>query len=386
MRKILSGLFFRLIKGYEILALVALLVFSSIVIDGYLIEQQSFSETYSGDVVSHISGEWGTVKIDHENYMDFRFANSGMSAYDLYRSDCEPVLKPANGNPIFYFYTDEMNFLCASLGVLITAPACLIVLFIPVFFGRMFSDGTIKNYIACGCSKRKIYTASLLFSCALDVAMVIVSIMIFAVFCLCCSWKPPVYLPVVITLFAASLLLLFTVTSVSLASLFISGRRTMPFIMGFVLTLVFIFTNIPTVFPFVLLIDSREIKSSESTDYVEYKYIERKNDEEGKYVQPFELRFDVFEFDAKMYYEGRELKIFEESTLSPAYRYALMTSIYINPAMIYQLTFNYEEVYIAPYMLYRDGLMAINIACNILWISVSNGIAIAVFRKREIAS
>jgi len=60
-----------------------------------------------------------------------------------------------------------------------------------------------------------------------------------------------------------------------------------------------------------------------------------------------------------------------------------MTSIYINPAMIYQLTFNYEDVYFAPYMLYHDGLAAINISCNILWITASNGIALAVFRKRE---
>ena len=384
MKKMFSGFIFRLTKGYEIAALIALLVFFSVVVDLYLFEQQTFSETYSDEGVSYYSGEWGTVKIDHENYKDFRYENSGLTAYDLYRSDCEPVLKPANDNPLSYFYTDEMNFLCSSLGVFIIAPACLIVLFIPIFFGRMFSDGTIKNYISCGYSKRKIYTASLLFSIVLDLAMVFVSILIFAVFCLRYSWKPPIYLPVVITLFAASLLLLFTVTSVSLASLFISGKRIAPFIAGFLLTLIFIFTNIPTVLPVYMLIDDSELlKPQDSKEFTEYMEIAEKNRNEGKYIQPFEIRLDVTDFKAKMYYEGKDLDIFSESKMPPASRYAIMTSIYINPAMIYQLTFNYEDVYFAPYMLYHDGLAAINISCNILWITASNGIALAVFRKRE---
>ncbi|MEE3472259.1 MAG: hypothetical protein VZR24_16525 [Butyrivibrio hungatei] len=71
------------------------------------------------------------------------------------------------------------------------------------------------------------------------------------------------------------------------------------------------------------------------------------------------------------------------------YRLVLPTdelAIFMNPASVYQLTFSYEGSELPPYMICRDGLAAVNIACNIFWITLSSGIGVSVFRKREVAS
>lgn len=71
------------------------------------------------------------------------------------------------------------------------------------------------------------------------------------------------------------------------------------------------------------------------------------------------------------------------------YRIILPTdelAIFMNPASVYQFTFSYEGSDLPPYMICRDGLAAVNIACNIFWITLSSGIGVSVFRKREVAS
>ena len=380
MKKIFSGLFFRLIKGYEIWPLITLLIASSFVFEWYLTINQDFLYDYRYEP-GYIS-EW-SLYIGPETVKKARFENCGMSAYDLYRIDSEPVLYGADtGLPLSYEY-DEMIFFCSSVGDMIIAPSVLIILFIPVFFGRLFSDGTLKNYIACGHSKGSIYLASLLFSFALDLFMVLINSLVFAGFCLYYAWKPPVYLPVVLALFASSMMLLFTITSICLAVLFITHSKVFPFIAGAAVEIILIFTTFMILLPINAILESKGIYPVESEEFAEYREI-CTSEERELYHSVFYKKFDLSEFSIDMFHDGKEIKIEYDSSLPPAIRYSLLAAIYMNPAMIHQMTFSYEEFYIPPYVMYRDGLIAINIASNIFWITVVSGVAVMVFRKREI--
>ena len=383
MRKILSGLFFRLIKGFEIWAIIALLIWASVAIDKILFATSDISAFRNESMNTVYDGKG---KESPELLVQERFEHSGMSAYDLYRGMCEPVeIKDSYNVNAFYESEEELVFFCSILGVLIIVPAVLIVLFIPVFFGRLFSDGTLKNYIACGQSKITLYLASLMFCFALDVFMVLVNALIFLCWCIYYAWKPPVYFPVVLGLFLSSLLLLFVITSVCLFALLASSKRSIPFIVGLLIVPVFLFTNLPALLPASKLIEAQELYSLDSAEYKAYMDIMMKNNEEEKYIQPYYVKLDPAEFRIKISYKGKEIPLYKESSLNPAFRSMLLATIYLNPAMVYQFTFNYEETILPSYVLYRDGFMAINIVNELLWITVFTGIGISRFRKHEIA-
>ena len=384
MRKILSGLFFRLIKGFEIWAMIALLIWSSVVMDKMLFANSAVS-AYRDEYIVSVGNSNGPVS--SETIVSQRFEYSEMSVADLYKYQCEPVLNTIVDPDAYaafdsYFPKEEMVFFCSNLGTQIIAPAMLIVLFIPVFFGKFFCDGTLKNYIACGYSKGTIYFASLLFCFALDVVMVFINFLIFSCWCMYYAWKPPIYFPVVLVLLSCTMLLLFTITSVCHAALFVSCKRALPFIIGFILAPCLLFTNAPVIEPYYAIEGSREIVEDEN--YENYLNIYVNNRHTGKYYQPYMYKFELSDFSQHIYYEGEEINIFAESNLNPVIRYSLEMAVFLNPASVYQFTFNFEEMVLPPYMICRDGLAAVNIACNIIWITLSSGIGVTVFRKREI--
>ena len=384
MKKIFSGLFFRLIKGYEIWPLIALLIASSFVFEWYLTIDQDFLSLYRSEGKICVEGYDWSVDVSSDNVRQFRFENSGISAYDFYRRECEPVLNGPDNSLPFSYEDDEMLFFCLSISELIILPAILIIIFIPVFFGRMYSDGTLKNYIACGHSKGSIYLSSLLFSFVLDLVMVLINFLVFAGFWLYYAWKPPVYLPVVLALFASSIMLLFTVTSICLAVLFISSSKIITFIVSVAVEAILIFTAFMILLPVNAILESQEIYPVESKEFAEYRELFIKNEEEGLYDSPFYERFNLSDFSIDLFHDGKEVKIEYDCALPPASRYALLAVIYLNPAMIHQMMLSYEEFYIPPYMMCRDGLIAINIASNIFWITVISGVTVIVLRKREI--
>ena len=123
----------------------------------------------------------------------------------------------------------------------------------------------------------------------------------------------------------------------------------------------------------------------DSAEYKAYMDIMMKNNEEEKYIQPYYVKMNPAEFRIMISYEGKEIPLYKESSLNPAFRSMLLVAIYLNPAMVYQFTFNYEESVLPSYVLYRDGFMAINIVNELLWITVFTGIGISRFRKHEIA-
>ena len=118
-----------------------------------------------------------------------------------------------------------------------------------------------------------------------------------------------------------------------------------------------------------------DYESSDRAVWEEFSYI-LKN--EGPNV--LEDRFDVFTFREKTYYEGRELKLTNEGYMPPVQKFAWMAIIYMDPLMVER----FESFGFEPYMNYREGLMAIELANNVFWILISSWIGLVVFKKREV--
>lgn len=389
MRKIISGFWFRLVKGYEIWVMIALLLFAGIYID------HSFLCTYSflnlvrvKDCVVTESSDFydKTYDLSAHSIKDYRFETQGISALDLYKFGSEALPEEAakkiiSDNNCAYIELNVFSFMIVSS---VAIPMVLMMIFIPVFFGRIFSDGTIKNYIAGGHSKGKVYLSSLVFTFCIDMFLVSVNLLIFGFWCVYYEWKPPFYLPVVLALLISSILLLFTITTLCLALLFLSTKQTVALIIGLLVS-VYCLMGGTTFSIRYNIYDSQEANEA---DYQEYVDIYLKSSKAY-----FDQRLDLSEFAVRTYYAGRELKLFNDSNLAPFYKNSLLVSIYTNPLLIYELSeenlmsdvfFSSSYYDVTPYMMCRDGLIAINIASNIFWISLMSGVVILATRKKEV--
>ena len=376
MKKILSGMLYRLFRGYEIWALLALFF----IVAGYF----TFVEIATIDYVAVKTGYTNTFYIDmedsvitKENAEQYCYKNSGISAYDLYRYRIEKlpqetfdkIHKDMNSEPVYevrtIFRLVFRSYLVASV---------LMVIFIPIFFGRLFSDGTIKNLVSGGYSKRLIYLSSLLLTFAIDLVLNVASLVIIAVLCLILQWLPPIYLPVLLPAFLLSVLLSFTITSVSIGSLFAGGKKTLAFILGFVMIATRFFSS--SFFASGLLL---------SGQLMSYHDLSEETKELIKESGPnnLEVKLDLSQFIEKYYINGeRVIYVFaDESTYPKAVVNTLLVFVYGDP---YLIDTTFEYVGYDAYSMARDGLMAINFAANAFWILFFNGVALYIFNKREL--
>ena len=376
MKKILSGMLYRLFRGYEIWALLALFF----IVAGYF----TFVEIATIDYVAVKTGYTNTFYIDmedsvitKENAEQYCYKNSGISAYDLYRYRIEKlpqetfdkIHKDMNSEPVYevrtIFRLVFRSYLVASV---------LMVIFIPIFFGRLFSDGTIKNLVSGGYSKRLIYLSSLLLTFAIDLVLNVASLVIIAVLCLILQWLPPIYLPVLLPAFLLSVLLSFTITSVSIGSLFAGGKKTVAFILGFVMVAARFFSS--SFFASGLLL---------SGQLMSYHDLSEETKELIKESGPnnLEVKLDLSQFIEKFYINGeRVIYVFaDESTYPKAVVNTLLVFVYGDP---YLIDTTFEYVGYDAYSMARDGLMAINFAANAFWILFFNGVALFIFNKREL--
>ena len=364
MKKILSGLVFRLYKGYEIWALIALLLVAS---------------AYFNYV--HVESEFGVDSLYYnelrdEEYKTYTYKDIGISAHDAYwvYQDTIPQEAFDKIRETEISISDEPAILIRALTNCFLTPAILMLIFIPVFFGRLFSDGTVKNILSCGHSKKQIYLSCLLLSFALGTVLYLLSILTLVFVCLIAGWSPLLYFPVIALTLAVNLALMFTMFAVSLAVLFITHKKTVAFIAGAVL--VFMITS-PVGVPFgTRVMMSHQQSVQENAGYEEYQKI---IDEQGQNVISF--RLDLSEYDCRVYYGDREILPLTESNLNPFLKTVFLTIAYLDP---YNVPYLIMQFQFPAVLMARDGFMAINIASSLFWIVVSSGIGITVFKKREI--
>ena len=380
MKRILTAMLFRLVRGYEIWALLALFLFAV----PYLAYENAMTLNYlsakyiPGFTYSYDFDDVETV-IYKDNAEQFCFKNSGLSAFDLYRSSDEKIpqdkydklVNEQHNNPYW-----EMEMLYEQILESFLIPAALMVIFIPVFFGRMFSDGTIKNIVACGYSKGKIYLTTLILTAILDLTMILLSLLAEVVICICLQWQPPVYLPVLISAAVISTLILMTITSVSLAVMFAGGKKTLAFIAGFII-IAARFLPSSALSTGILWYEQSVMSASEiSEDTINLLKKEGRNS--------LERKLDLTQFIDRFYVNGKEIQYMwkSENSLPPVVSKTLIAIAYLDPYLIdanSHINFGFS-----PYLIYRDGLMAINMTSNVFWIVVINGLGLLVINKREL--
>ena len=353
MKKILSGMIYRFLRSMETWILIGFFLFACV-------------------YTCYVQIKNPNNGISHN--VNNRFESLDVSDVDAYKFNGEALPED-----VFYKLDSEDNEVEKEIDLLlgipdsiITLQVCLIVIFLPVFLGRMFSDGTVKNLIASGHGKGRIYLSSLLFGAVLDIAMMIMSTCIFAVMCMILKWHPPVYLPVILLMFILSMLMTLTVTSVAIAVLFISKKRTVSFIVG--VLLVFVLFIFPISAPSAIIMGTQHIDPHSE----DIKLLRKLKDEE-----PYNLEehFKLSEYNFVYSYHGQEIVFFEDSYLPRPVKNVLLAATYLDPAMILHIDTGFT---VTPYIMYRDGLMAINIASNIFWITLTSFCGIIVFRRKEI--
>lgn len=381
MRKLLSGYLFRFLKGYEFWILIALYTAASAFLIYTFASSKSFITMTRGNYTLPW-GEHGEINISKDNIKDYKFESLDVSELSLYRYYVGPVPKEdfdAIDNSVAISERDVFWELIEFLHIV---PSVIVLILIPDFFGTMFKDRTIKNLIACGHSKFKIYLSSLVFSLLLNLAMIFASITIYALLCLFYMWKPPVYLPVVLVMLLVEIFITTTLSSICLAVVFTSGKRTVAFVASFLMIWAVIgvylgkYEGSGSDTISVLYFEVNDYENNDAA-WQEYKNIIKT---EGHYN--FEDRFDVFEFREKTYYKGKEFNLTNEGYVDPVQKFARMTVIYMDPLMVQR----FESFGLEAYTCCRDGLMAIELANNVFWILASTAIGITFFKKRELPS
>lgn len=378
MKKIISGMIYNLFKSFEIWALLILVLLTSALYDfSCLRELDCVNANVFGETITYNEDdiEYDTVIITPDNVSQYTFQGSGISALDVYRIRVEPVPDDTYkkiSDDMYNLPHDEMWTVYKTMLQLEILPAILIAIFIPVFFGRLFSDGTIKNYLACGLSKPKIYMSSFVLTLLIDIAVILIRLLMFVLMCCILRWQPPIYLPVLIPAAVLSLLTLFTVTSICLASLFISTRKTVAFIVGFLMAFSF-YISVSKVA--MALFWNYEYIDNESAEFEEYKDIIK---EQGRNALSEKFNYEVFSSD--YYYDGKVVISYGiEDNVPAAVKVTMLTIIYADPVMIQSLQYSFT-----PYLLARDGVMYLSMGVNVFWTILATGIGACVFRKREI--
>ena len=378
MKKIITGMIYNLCRSFEIWALLILVVLAAVIYDFSnfrnldCVNAKVFGETitYNED-----DPEIETIIITPENVSQYTFKDSGVSAYDLYRMNSEPVSKEAYQKVTFDMFNlpqDEMWNIYETIIDMNILPAILMAIFIPLFFGRMFSDGTIKNFLTCGFGKAKIYLSSLILTFVIDLAVFLIRLLIFFLMCCIMRWQPPVYMPVLLPAAILSLLVLFTLTAVCLASLFISTKKTIAFIVGFLMAFSFYISFSKVA---MALFWSFEQFDSESEEYIEFVNVSK---EQGRNVIYEKFNYETLSCD--FCYDNKVILSYGISENMPdSVKYSILAVIYADPVMVQSFEYSFT-----PYVLARDGVLYLSMGVNVFWIILVTGIGACAFRKREI--
>lgn len=377
MKKILCGMFYRLCRGFELWALLALMFVSSLIAYFSIISDSDFISVRKSDSVIHTDYYGKEIDITASNVKQYCFESLGISAYDAYRAEVEVIPDSVENilNGRFNFVDEELYLLFRAIGNLFLLPSALMAIFIPLFFGRMFSDGTLKNIISCGHSKGMIYLSSLILTAVLDTVLFIMNLAALVLWCAFFEWKPPIYLPVVISMILLMHLLVLTLSLICLAVLFAGLKKTASFVAGFLLVLYIIIPG--TAIAASILGSAYYSIDSRKEDFNELREIMSTNRQ-----NELEQRFDILEFDFNYYYQGRKLDIYGDYVNFPVAKYMIIAMIYSDPGMIAH--FETVRVGLPEYMMARDGLFTINFVSCVFWITISTGVGYLVFRKREI--
>jgi len=184
---------------------------------------------------------------------------------------------------------------------------------------------------------------------------------------------PPIYFPVALSVILITLLILFTMSSVCLAVLFISYSELLSLVAGFLmLLLMFMPVGLDSYY-----------KVNESYDYndeASHEYIQIIK-EKGNNV--FSSKLDPTELVVRTYYSDKEIAFYKGSSLTPGERASALAVVYADPFVTEYIIWDNT---LPVCLLVRDGFMAIKAASNVFWILFFAYTGITFFKKRELPS
>ena len=374
MRKLLSGYLFRMIKSPVMWALLACGLIASFYFTSISFEGINSVTVLHTDKHFYL-GNYNQAYVDASNAKEYRFENLGVSALEVEQHDIVPIDQEAY-DLLRYGVNSAVEELWMFNGFLVSlyyAPTILLALIIPVFFGRLFSDGTMKNLISCGYNRKKIYLSALIYSFIMDSILIFFNVLLFIGFCIYYEWKPPIYFPSAFTALLIEVILSCTVSAVVVSALFASARKTVAFIVGsLMLAMIFYEYN-----PLIEVYENHSIGSkNEQAEYAEYDRLAK---EYG--YNAFETKINLLKLSGEIYFGDRKIVSASENDLPVTVRTALVTLIYLDPALSVRGELGYGG---ANYYYYHCGASFLELAANVIWIAASAWIGIACFKKREL--
>lgn len=348
MKKILTGFLYRAVRTWELWLSVAFMIFAC-----------SFNVLFDKYVVPDLTA-------------DYHLETSVTEAYRVaeeWRSTGDPLI-------------DQKIFsLCKTLDTGGLIAIIVSILFAALFFGKLFSDGAIRNLVVTGYSKKEIFRSTVIFALGASLVMHLTGVITTIISILISGWKIPIYLPVLATMYLYMFMLGTTVISLLILLLFLTKKEIVALIAtaGVVLTM---FGGSTLLTASALLKDERifDVRSVR-------QYTEEHPDNEVKLV----YEFDIKNFRNKIVLLDNGEPVKEEIYLgkpNPHYisgtlRNILILTIYSNPASLLLLTLLMTNDF-THYRNYKEGLCYFFCLICLIWSSIFFIAGNTVFERKEL--
>jgi len=364
MKRIISGFAFRAIRTPILWILVAVTIWAVIA--------NTFSRSTSYE---YVEGEGSytfrnAVAEDPEITAEYAYKIiDDPSAFDKDSTETKKILS----------ISQEINEYTYLHMVVVILPDIAVVLFVTFFFGRLFSDGTVRNLVASGHSKRYVFLASSIFSAFISLFFQIISLTTLAVSLRIFEWQPPIWMPLDLTMDLTYCLLTILIASLILLLLFSTGKQILSLVVGVILFLT-VFTGSSGVTIAMLTIKERDLNFQKISEYREDNPDKKIDvDYNMDYITlrgSYTLTVDGEQIDAEPFY--RE---YNKGYVSGNNRRFMLTLLNINPITIHY----YELSGLSLYELYSNGRYAFAAGVDIAWIVLFTGAGTIIFNKKELS-
>lgn len=347
MKKILSGYFFRAVKSVELWVCLVLIFFISFFTIGT--PSIGFQETLREDYQLT-----DTVEVTYEKAESFR-------------------------NELDHVLDSKISTLIDDVEACLFFPAFIIPVFTVLFTGRMFTAGAIRNLIASGHSKTKVYLSSLIFSASVAALFNVLSLLSLSAALVIHRWKIPVFFPMLGAYVMYMFLLDLIFLSVALSILFVSQRPVVSLI-ALAGVIGILFTGSSMLSIYALMIPERYVSGAKVQAYKE---------EHPESDPKMDWTFDIKNFQDEYTFTDHGEPIDSEPFLGPkapnhvdgTTRKVLVVSAYANPATGALMTL---VQIMSRYKMWKEGLYTFLCVINFSWVVVINAAGLIVFRRKEL--
>lgn len=323
MKKVADGFLYRIIRSVEFYGLLILTLVMCFILT-YVIAF-SGSEYLSMNEDRHVTISDFSYSKDQVSSM--LFMNSNIPAKEVYGDlGASRGFTPAHQ----LILADELATVHGVMESMFTIPSLLTSVFVTLFLGRLFSDGTVRNIVSCGHRKRTIFSVCLLLVVAVSVISFLMAVTGSLLGCLFRGWHPPLYLPALLHHCLLEIIIVISYSVMVLSVLFTFGRRTVAIIAAFILVLANSLIIAPATVS-LLATGEREIDTG-SEAFAMFREASQNGMDATMEIDPLTLR-------PRFLIEGREIDLFTGPEIpfvpkGPA-RDILLGLSYLNPSLCY---------------------------------------------------